>query len=109
MVGFLAFMLVILVGVLILVGGLQWLSEPRKSVEGPRSAPPRVDRLESAIALLEARVDDLQEQQRFLERLLAQRPESRALPDASAGEEATDADSPLLDDRMREGGGEGER
>lgn len=108
MVGFVAFMLVVLVGVLILVGGLQWLGDPRRSVEGSRSTPPRVDRLESAIALLEARVDDLQEQQRFLERLLAQRPETRTLHGGSAGEDATDADSPLLDDRMGEGGGEGE-
>lgn len=110
--GFILFMFVVVVGVLLLVGGLQRLGGPRGSGDVDRVSSPNVDRLETAISMLEARVDDLQEQQRFLERLLTQRPAPPSLPGPAESPGPTERDAPtgsiLLDPELREGEGEGE-
>lgn len=105
--GFILFMFTVLVGALLLVGGLQWLGGRRGSGDDDRVSSPNVDRLETAISMLEARVDDLQEQQRFLERLLAQRPAPPALPGTAELPGPAGRDAPtgsiLLDPELREG------
>lgn len=80
MIGFLAFMMFLALGVLGLAAGFRWLSERPGAIEGAGRSATRLDRLESALGTLEARIDDLQEQQRFLERLVSERPEPRSLP-----------------------------
>lgn len=84
MMGFFMFVIVAVLGLLALVGGLQWLEfhhhRRRRSVNAPGDAPSRLDRMESALGALESRLDELQDQQRFLERLLAERPKRQSLP-----------------------------
>jgi hypothetical protein len=77
----------------------------------------RLERIESALAMLEGRLDELQDQQRFLEGLLARRREPGALPrpgPRGAGEEGGEgregdasspgrADSILFDTGREEG------
>lgn len=93
MLGFLVLMIMLAVGITLLGTGLQRASG-RRCVEGDDRAAAQLDRVESALTTLEARVDDLQEQQRFLERLLAERPEPRTLPGGAGGkrERALDPD-----------------
>lgn len=86
MVGFLMMMILVALGVLLLAGGVERVGGRRAAVDGVELSSAQLDRIESALTSLEARVDDLQEQQRFLERLLAERPEPRAALDR--GEEA---------------------
>ena len=78
MIGFAAFVMTLVVGILILVGGLNLISG-----RGEKAVPPvddeRLSRIESALSALESRLDSLQEQQRFLERLLADRPAPKSL------------------------------
>lgn len=107
MMGFVIFVFALVMGALLLAGGLQRINGQRRPLERS-SSDPRFDRMESAIALLEARLDDLQEQQRFLERLLAERPETRSLPRPT--EEPASDDSPgiLFDPDLSQEGGEGE-
>lgn len=95
MMGFLTFMMLLVLGALVLVGGLQWISG-RQGDGLPRMDAERLDRIESALSSLESRVDDLQDQQRFLERLLAERPEPSALEsgDDDGEEAASDAATP---------------
>lgn len=99
--GFFAFILVAALGVLALVTALQWRGGERRPMRGDRGvggagpSPAQLDRLESALRALEARVDDLQEQQRFLERLVAERPERGALPGPT--EESEEAEGILFD------------
>ena len=104
MIGFAFFVLVVVAGVLALVGGLRRLGvvEPREPAV--RDGPGREDllRLEEALAALDGRLDRLEDQQRFLERLLEARPEAPALPrspaaEASAPESRGAADSILFD------------
>lgn len=102
--GFFAFIMAIVFGILALIGGLQWLEVRGRTVE-PTSVPPQLDRMESALASLEARLDDLQEQQRFLERLLAERPERPALSSGEDGDADADAGSILFDTDAADGGG----
>lgn len=45
----------------------------------PGMDPQRLDRIESALSGLERRLDEMHEQQQFLERLLAERPDPRRL------------------------------
>lgn len=106
MVGFFAFVLIVVAGILTLVGGLQWISDRREEAL-PAVDRDRLERLESALASLESRLNELQDQQQFLERLLARRPE-RSL---RAGEEdrepsAEDVDSILFDTDEGEGAGD---
>lgn len=85
MIGFFAFMIVVILGSLVLLQGFQWLGDRRRPVDGVDRSAGRLDRMESALGALEARLDDLQEQQRFLERLLAERPQPGALPGPGDG------------------------
>lgn len=88
--GFFMFVAILVFGILTLASGFQWLSDRRRE---PLSRPDadRFDQLESALASLESRLDELQDQQRFLERLVAGRPERRSL---GAGDEAADSGPP---------------
>jgi outer membrane murein-binding lipoprotein Lpp len=108
MLGFVIFVFTIVMGALLLAGGLQRIKGDRRPLTSP-SSDPRFDRLESALALLESRLDDLQEQQRFLERLLAERPETRSLPRSPRERPADDSHGILFDPELaeedREGGG----
>lgn len=106
MLGFLIFVFAIAMGALLLVGGLQRINDRRRPLDA--SSDPRFDRLESGLALLESRVDDLQEQQRFLERLLADRPETRQLPPTRQEPDADDSHGILFDPDLAEDGREGE-
>lgn len=87
LIGFFMFVMTMVILLFGLMAGARWLrldrrySEPRPSV-----SPGQVERLESAIMLLESRLDEMQEQQKFLERLLAERPESRQLGPGEAGD-----------------------
>lgn len=92
MMGFLTFLMVLVFAALVLVGGLQWISTRQR--DGlPRADRERIDRIESALSVLDSRLDDLQDQQRFLERLLADRPEPPAIgrDDAEAAGTASES------------------
>lgn len=103
MVGFAAFIVILMVGILALVGGLQFISSGHRREPLPPGDTERLERMESAIGALESRLDELQDQQRFLERLVAERPEPRTLrPGADASSTDEDVDSILFE------GGEGE-
>lgn len=98
MMGFFMFVIVVALGLLALVGGLQLLGDRRNTLERPGPSTQRLDRMESALGALESRLDDLQEQQRFLERLVAERPERPSLPGRGPAEgEDTDTGSILFD------------
>ena len=97
MIGFAAFIVILVAGILVLVGGLQWISGQRGEPLPPVDHA-RLDRMESALAALESRLDELHDQQRFLERLLEDRPEPRALePGADTEVSGDDVDSILFD------------
>ena len=87
MIGMFWFVMVMVLGILALVAGLRFLGERGRQRVEPGVPPERFDRIESALSALEARLDDLQDQQRFLERLLAERPERPGLPRSRGGEE----------------------
>jgi len=80
-------MLVLLI--LVVFVGVRWTAElsrrSTRGVEGPGADPWRLERIESSLAGLERRLDEMQEQQRFLERLLAERSDPRALPPGGEG------------------------
>lgn len=102
MVGFFAFVVILVMGILTLVGGLQWISSSRRDPLPPPGGD-RLDRMESALASLESRLEELQDQQRFLERLLADRPQPRGLESGSApAGSGEDVDSILFDRREGE-------
>jgi hypothetical protein len=102
MIGFAAFIVILVAGILVLVGGLQWIGHRAEPL--PPADAGRLDRLETALTALEGRVGELHEQQQFLERLISDRPDSPALesgPGASPG----GVDSVLFDrDEAEEGG-----
>jgi hypothetical protein len=91
MAGFILFVATLVLGILVLVGGLRWIREQGRVSDGrPGVEPLQLERIETALSALEARLDDLQDQQRFLERLLAERPEPRRLSGAdSPSQDAT--------------------
>ncbi len=106
MLGFMIFVFTIVMGALLLAGGLQRIKGERRPLDP--SSEPRFDRLESAIGLLENRLDDLQEQQRFLERLLAERPQARSLPRTPREPSAENDHGILFDPELAEEDREGE-
>ena len=98
MMGFFGVMIILVLTILGLVGGLQWIHDHRRSVTPPEGGMGReLERVESALAALEARLDDLQDQQRFLERLLAERPGQALPPSRPDPDEGGPADSILFD------------
>lgn len=102
MMGFAAFIVVLLAGVLALVGGLQWIGHRAEPL--PPADAGRLDRLETALTALEGRLDELHEQQQFLERLLSDRPDPRAL-ESGPGAATGGVDSVLFEqDEAEEGG-----
>lgn len=81
MIGFVVFIMTLVVGVLVLAAGLKWLRLGGRELQsGDRVAPERLSRIETTLEALESRLEELQDQQRFLERLLADRPRARSLP-----------------------------
>lgn len=103
MIGFAAFIVILVAGILALVGGLQFFSSQRREPLPPADTG-RLDRIESALSALESRLDEVQDQQRFLERLLAERPEPPSLESGAADGPDAGVDSILFD---RDGEGEG--
>ncbi len=88
MIGFIVLVLTALVVVASILGvaaGLKRINAP----EQPEPGSARLDQIESALSSVESRLDDLQDQQRFLERLLEARPER---PSLGSGEAAADTD-----------------
>lgn len=81
MLGFFVFIMTLVLGVLALAAGVKWLRLDGRELEsGDRVRPERLERIEASLELLESRLDELQDQQRFLERLLSERPEAGSLP-----------------------------
>ena len=104
--GFLAFVMTLVLGILVVAGGLRWLWGNQGETL-PRPDTARLDRIESALTALESRIDALAEQQRFLERLLEQRPEQRSLGSGrEPGSESPDVDSVLFDTEEGEEAGD---
>lgn len=101
MIGFVFFFLVLVLGALGLVAGLQALGilPPRQAPPGERPARETFHRLEEALAALESRLDRVEDQQRFLERLLEARPDPARLGPGGGRQEqdAAGADSVLFD------------
>ena len=112
-----AAMVIAVLGLLALAGGMRLIFRtPGDGVESAIS-PAQLDRLEGALNALEARLDDIQDQQRFLERLVAERPGRGSLPapgrpqstettdplDGSGAEVERGAGSILLDREARDG------
>lgn len=102
MIGFFFFSMIVVLGILVLVGGLQSIQARGKRLEEGSASPAQLDRMEAALGLLESRVDDLQQQQRFLERLLADRPERPRLSEGTDAAEDSDESSVLFDIRPAE-------
>ena len=103
--GFLAFVMTLVLGILVVAGGLRWLWGNQGEAL-PRPDTGRFDRIESALTALESRIDDLAEQQRFLERLLEERPEQRSLDSGPAPGSEPDVDSVLFDTNEGEEAGD---
>ena len=85
MVGFFFFVMIVVLGTLGLIAGLRMLGVVGS--EAPRVEPGasqrELERVMEAVLALERRLDELQEQQQFLERLLVRRAENEALPPGS--------------------------
>lgn len=103
MIGFSLMVMTMVIGLLFLVGGLRFL-RARDDQRLPAPDSTRFDRLESILTSLESRIDGLEDQQRFLERLLEQRPAPRTLesglehgPGTEGDTGAHDVDSVLFD------------
>lgn len=106
--GFIALVLFVLV----LVVGARTILElwhgAQARLEPGAPDPQRLDRVESALAELESRLAEIQEQQQFLERLLARRHEEDALPpgprpgSAGEGEVEGEVEGGILFDMGRE-------
>ena len=101
--GFFMFMAILVGAILALVGGLRLVSGERRPTLSDVD-PDRLERLEAALASLDARLGDVEDQQRFLEQLLADRP---ALGPGQEAEEAgsSDGGSILFDTGEGEGAG----
>lgn len=102
LVGFTAFVLTIVLGILGIALGVRLLRGGRGSA-APRIDDGRLERLEGALSSLESRVEELQDQQRFVEKLLSDRASPRSLGSgsgparregASEGEAVGDGDGP---------------
>lgn len=84
MIGFFLFFLVVIAGVFALVAGLRYLGAlPGSAPDLPGVAREDLRRLEAALTALDARLERVEDQQRFLERLLEERPAPAALPPGS--------------------------
>lgn len=86
MIGFSLFILAVLVGVLGLSAGLRFLGviSPREAAPGDLAGREALQRIQEALAGLDSRLDRLEDQQRFLERLLESRPPAPGLPPGEA-------------------------
>ena len=93
MFGMFLFLMVIVV-VLGLATGLRHLGILHRPDAVPGQGPTREDfhRMQELLAALDARLDRLEDQQLFLERLLESRPERTALPSGPGVEPAPEAD-----------------
>ena len=100
MIGFLVFIVVIALLVVVMTGGLQRLGSRSGGADplGAQRDAESIRRISDALTSLESRIDRIEDQQRFLERLLEERPSQGALPppstDAGTG---SGESSPLFD------------
>lgn len=102
------FILMVLLVLVVLVGARTaleiWRGAQARLAPGASAAPDpgRLDRVETALADLESRLMELQEQQQFLERLLARRHEDEALPPGRDAAPSAEAEDSILFDTGRE-------
>ncbi|MFP4623760.1 MAG: hypothetical protein ACLFRX_06225 [Gemmatimonadota bacterium] len=106
--GFFGFVLTLVLGILALMAGLQWIRTHAEPRETPVVPPARLERLEAGLESLERRLDALQDQQRFLERLLEPRVERRRLPEGERVATEPDQREVREGRPVREGGEGGE-
>jgi hypothetical protein len=90
MAGFLTLLIAVALIVVLLRTGGAWPRGRGPTVERGQGDEARLDRMETALTMLESRLDDLQDQQRFLERLLANRTDPTALPGRTEPDQDTD-------------------
>lgn len=101
MIGFFVLVMTLAFGILVVVSGLRWLGADRPERLTGAPSPAQLERIETALAALESRLASLEEQQRFLERLVERRPEPKSLspgndePDSILFDRSSaDADNP---------------
>ena len=90
MIGFFIFMMTVVLGALGLLWGLRLVGVIQPDGALPSDGGVRraeLERIVDALSALESRLDALEDQQQFLERLLAGREEGRALPGGQVGSE----------------------
>lgn len=107
MMGFMFLLLLLVAGLLGLLGGLHYFGiVPRRDpLPGDARTREGLHRLAESLGAIEARLDRLEDQQRFLERLLESRPERPALPapeEPAGGEEPERGVDSVLFDVERE-------
>jgi hypothetical protein len=110
MVGFFIFILTVVLGALGLIAGLRLLGLVQSDVPAARGEVTRehLEQLQDALLAVERRLDELRDQQLFLERLLTGREARASLPKgprAPSGEreaEESGVDSILFDQREGE-------
>lgn len=80
MIGFVGALVIVALVLLVLNGALQWPGSRQGSLRPDPEVTVRLARIENTLRLLESRLDSVEEQQQFLERLLSDRADPRALP-----------------------------
>lgn len=95
--GFAAVLVVVAIVLLVLNGALQWPGSRQGTLRADPEVTVRLARIENTLRLLESRLDSVEEQQQFLERLLSDRADSRALPPSDRPEDGDDSSSILFD------------
>lgn len=92
--GMVGFLVIAALVILLLSGVVQGSRQNRSSLHSDPGLTVRLARMENALKLLESRLDSLEEQQRFIERLLRDRPGPRALPGPNRADPPSDDPSP---------------
>lgn len=92
--GVVGFLVIAALVVLLLSGVVTGRRQDRSSLHSDPGLTVRLARMENTLQLLESRLDSLEEQQRFLERLLRDRPDPPALPGPSRPDPPSEEPSP---------------
>lgn len=95
--GFVAALVAVAIVLLILNGALQWPGSRQASLRSDPEVTVRLARIERALRLLESRLDSVEEHQRFLDRLISDRADTRSLPPPDRPDEDDRSDSILFD------------